>query len=235
MQCPNCNNPVKEGSGFCGYCGARLVQPPVAQPAQPVPAPVQQPVPPPVQPAPVPVQPPVAAKPVQKSGSKKVWVLSIVFSLVFVLILGVGTFTFLVINDTIDLSDTFLAFLVEDSDPADARPTVEVATYEDDEFAILDEDGDLVIDSNDVASATVSTLEDSDVVGITLVLNGEGTKKFAAVTKANVGKQLEIYVDHELVSVADVSLEITNGRFMLTCDDLDQAEEYCQIINDCIS
>lgn len=53
-------------------------------------------------------------------------------------------------------------------------------------------------------------------VEIDIEFNSEGTKKFAEATKRNLGKQIAIFLDEELISAPTVQSEITNGKGRIT-------------------
>ena len=50
---------------------------------------------------------------------------------------------------------------------------------------------------------------------ISLQFNAEGTKAFAAATKENVGKALDIYINNEKLMTVSVSSEISNGQAVI--------------------
>jgi protein-export membrane protein SecD len=51
---------------------------------------------------------------------------------------------------------------------------------------------------------------------VNLIFNDEGTKLFAAITKANVGKQVAIFLDGQIISAPTVQTEITGGTAVIT-------------------
>jgi len=53
---------------------------------------------------------------------------------------------------------------------------------------------------------------------VNLIFNDEGAKLFAAITKANVGKQVAIFLDGEIISAPTVQAEITGGTAVITGD-----------------
>ena len=80
--------------------------------------------------------------------------------------------------------------------------------------------GDVVIEGADVQTAGVAKRDgkageqDSYEVGLTLTT--EGAKKFADATTANVGKQIAIIYDDEIVSAPVVNEPITGGNCSIT-------------------
>ena len=50
---------------------------------------------------------------------------------------------------------------------------------------------------------------------ISLQFNAEGTKAFAAATKENIGKALDIYINGEKLMTVSVSSEISNGQAVI--------------------
>lgn len=51
---------------------------------------------------------------------------------------------------------------------------------------------------------------------VALKFNSEGAKKFAKITKDNIGKQVAIYLDGKIISAPVVQTEITNGQAVIT-------------------
>ena len=80
--------------------------------------------------------------------------------------------------------------------------------------------GDTVVEGSDIKSAGVSLVKgtngaaDSYEVGVTFT--DEGTKKFAEATTANVGKQIAIIYDDQIVSAPVVNEPITGGQCSIT-------------------
>ncbi|MDY3918490.1 MAG: protein translocase subunit SecD [Candidatus Limivivens sp.] len=75
-------------------------------------------------------------------------------------------------------------------------------------------DGTVVLDGSMVDSAEAKTRQDemkNREYVVELVLNEEGTKAFAEATKENVGKQIMIVYDGEVISAPVVNEEIPNG------------------------
>ena len=91
----------------------------------------------------------------------------------------------------------------------------ETAIKEIGETALLsfkDPNGDTVLTGADVNQATAGYDQQNAQYIVSLDLNSEGTTKFATATSANVGKQISIYLDDELISSPVVNEAITNGR-----------------------
>lgn len=80
----------------------------------------------------------------------------------------------------------------------------------------IDEDGNVVLDGTDVKSAKAlsGTEQWSGAVtySVQLDLTSEGSKKFAEVTEANIGKTISIVYDEEVVSAPIVNEAITGGQ-----------------------
>ena len=80
--------------------------------------------------------------------------------------------------------------------------------------------GETVCEGSDIKSAGVSMVKgtngasDSYEVGVSFT--EEGTKKFAEATTANVGKQIAIIYDNEIVSAPVVNEPITGGQCSIT-------------------
>lgn len=77
------------------------------------------------------------------------------------------------------------------------------------------EDGTTVLTGTDIKTATAKTGEDQTTgkqeYTVELVLNEEGTQKFADATTANVGKRIAIIYDGEVISNPTVETAITGG------------------------
>ena len=76
-------------------------------------------------------------------------------------------------------------------------------------------DGETVLTGEDVAKAQAVYAQTSDGTyeyQVSLSFTEEGSKKFAAATKAAVGKTIAIYMDDELLSKPNVKEEITGGE-----------------------
>lgn len=81
------------------------------------------------------------------------------------------------------------------------------------------EDGETVITGSDVKTATAKSGEDdlgNTEYSVELVLNDEGSEKFAEATAANVGKQIAIIYDGETISAPNVESAITGGTAYIT-------------------
>ena len=91
----------------------------------------------------------------------------------------------------------------------------------------LQNDPKVLMDLRDfhLDSVEVHRLEPSDIHTLTLFTNAPGNEKLRALTAANVGKQVEIYLDNQLISSPSIESEIErvivlNGNFSKS-----QAEE----------
>jgi preprotein translocase subunit SecD len=76
------------------------------------------------------------------------------------------------------------------------------------------EDGKVVLTGADLASATLAFSQDTATLGqpiIKFTLNAAGTKIFAEVTQANIGKTIAIYLDNKLLMNPTVQNAITDG------------------------
>ena len=80
--------------------------------------------------------------------------------------------------------------------------------------------GDVVIEGADVKTAGVAQRKgqagEADSYEVGLTLTDEGAKKFADATTANVGKQIAIIYDNEIVSAPVVNEPITGGQCSIT-------------------
>ncbi len=81
------------------------------------------------------------------------------------------------------------------------------------------EDGETVITGSDIKTATAQTGQDdmgNKEYSVELVLNDEGTTKFAEATAANIGKQISIIYDEDVISAPTVQAEIDGGTAYIT-------------------
>ncbi len=72
---------------------------------------------------------------------------------------------------------------------------------------------------NDLKIATVQFGGSGNTSGqpsVNLTFNAAGTKKFADITKRNVGKPLAIFLDNQMVTAPIVQTEIPNGQAVIT-------------------
>ena len=82
-------------------------------------------------------------------------------------------------------------------------------------------DGETVLTGSDVKSASAKAGEDdmgNKEYSVELNLNDSGKEKFAEATEANVGKQISIIYDGELISSPVVQTAITGGQAYITGD-----------------
>ena len=80
--------------------------------------------------------------------------------------------------------------------------------------------GETVCEGSDIKSAGVSMVKGTngaaDTYEVGVSFTDEGTKKFAEATKANVGKQIAIIYDNNIVSAPVVNEAITGGQCSIT-------------------
>lgn len=72
-----------------------------------------------------------------------------------------------------------------------------------------DSDGNVVLQGEDIQSASADYVDGQYIVSFTLT--STGTTKFAEATAANLNKSISIYVDDELISSPTVNAVIANG------------------------
>ena len=97
-----------------------------------------------------------------------------------------------------------------------------------------DMDGNVVLDGNDVASAEGGAVQDNNGMReyiVSLQLTPEGTTKFAEATKANLGRQIAIIYDGNVISSPTVQSEITGGQAQITgMNSVEEAQELASTI-----
>jgi len=101
-------------------------------------------------------------------------------------------------------------------------------------LAFMDSDGNVVLDGTDVAAAEGGVTEDSTnnkQYVVSLELTAEGTEKFAQATEENLGKQISIVYDGEVISAPTVQSKITEGKAQITgMSSIEEAKELASTI-----
>ena len=97
------------------------------------------------------------------------------------------------------------------------------------------EDGTTVLTGTDIKTATAKTGEDQTTgkqeYTVELILNEEGTQKFADATTANVGKRIAIIYDGQTISSPTVKTAITGGTAYIDGQaSFDEAEKLASTI-----
>ena len=97
------------------------------------------------------------------------------------------------------------------------------------------EAGSVVLEGSDVADADGGAIQDQTTKAVSyiveLTLTEEGKTKFADATTANVGKQIAIVYDNEILSAPRVNEAITGGRAQITgMSDTQEAQELASFI-----
>ncbi|MFI3170767.1 MAG: protein translocase subunit SecD [Eubacteriales bacterium] len=82
-----------------------------------------------------------------------------------------------------------------------------------------DENGDVVLEGTDIETASAGTQQNSTTGAneyvVSLTMTDEGAEKFAVATEANIGKQIAIVYDGEIVSNPTVNTAITGGEAII--------------------
>jgi preprotein translocase subunit SecD len=106
--------------------------------------------------------------------------------------------------------------LVVDSPTADSEPmTVVAANPHSTRPEVLNVQKTVLLDQSAVKHATAS----KDALGQSIVnveLTADGAKRFAAVTRDNVGKRLAIIIEGQLYSAPVIQTEITSGHAQIS-------------------
>lgn len=93
----------------------------------------------------------------------------------------------------------------------------------------------IVIDGADISTAKAETIKGKSGVGVEYIveleLNAKGTKKVATATKENLGKQIAIIYDGNVISAPTVQSEITEGKAQISGQSsMEEAERLASII-----
>jgi preprotein translocase subunit SecD len=97
------------------------------------------------------------------------------------------------------------------------------------ELYFKDASGKTFMKGGDVQSAKADVDNSNNGNGycISLTFKDSGTKKFAAATKANIGKSISIYLDNKLLQTATVNEEISGGSCIINNTSSPLTLEYC--------
>ncbi|PRR77351.1 preprotein translocase subunit SecD [Clostridium liquoris] len=99
------------------------------------------------------------------------------------------------------------------------------------ELKFVGPDKQVILTGKDVKDAIAQINPDNNQPIISLELNDEGTKKFAAATKKFVGQPISIYMDEELLTDPMVNEVIPNGKAQITgSKSLEEAKRQAGII-----
>ena len=98
-----------------------------------------------------------------------------------------------------------------------------------------DADGNVVLEGTDIAGAEGVAYQDQQTGShkyvVDLTMTSEGTKKFADATQANLGKQIAIVYDGEVISAPTVQSVITGGKAEITgMSDIESARQLASFI-----
>lgn len=98
-----------------------------------------------------------------------------------------------------------------------------------------DAEGNTVLQGSDVASAEGQVAQDQSTKNneyiVSLTFTEEGAKTFAEVTEANVGKQISIVYDGEVISAPTVKEAITGGKCQIDgMSSIEEAKELASFI-----
>lgn len=98
-----------------------------------------------------------------------------------------------------------------------------------------DAEGNTVLQGSDVASAEGQVAQDQSTKNneyiVSLTFTEEGSKTFAEVTEANVGKQISIVYDGEVISAPTVKEAITGGKCQIDgMSSIEEAKELASFI-----
>ena len=103
----------------------------------------------------------------------------------------------------------------------------------------IKESGSVVLEGSDVADAQGGAIQNQNtsakeyVVSLTLTSDGDnsGKAKFAEATKENVGKQIAIVYDNQIISAPNVNEEISGGKAQISgMSDLEEAQNLASYI-----
>ncbi len=107
------------------------------------------------------------------------------------------------------------------------RIVIELAGVDDPEEAVniikntaqlefRDENGKILVTGKDLKDAQAAPGTGGQGASVSLEFNDEGAKLFAAATAANVGKQIAIIIDNEVISAPNVDEPIPSGKAQIS-------------------
>jgi len=100
------------------------------------------------------------------------------------------------------------------------------------ELTFRDENKNILVEGKNIKDSSVSKRKDTGEYIVELSFDTEGTKAFSDATKAQIGKQLGIYMDDVLISNPVVNSVITGGLAEITgMDSYEQAKDLSDKIN----
>jgi protein-export membrane protein SecD len=92
---------------------------------------------------------------------------------------------------------------------------------------------DTGLTGKNLKSADVQFMSQSGKPEVGIEFDSEGAKIFAQLTKDNIGKQIAIFLDGQLISAPTVQTEITDGKAVITGNfTLDESKKLAQRLNE---
>ncbi len=89
------------------------------------------------------------------------------------------------------------------------------------------------LSGKNLKSANIEFMSQSGKPEVAIEFDAEGTKMFADLTKENIGKQIAIFLDGEVISAPTVQTEITDGKAVITGNfTLEEAKKLSQRLNE---
>jgi protein-export membrane protein SecD len=89
------------------------------------------------------------------------------------------------------------------------------------------------LSGKNLKSASVEFMSQSGKPEVAIEFDAEGTKMFADLTKENIGKQIAIFLDRQVISAPTVQTQITDGKAVITGSfTLDEAKKLAQRLNE---
>ena len=100
------------------------------------------------------------------------------------------------------------------------------------ELTFQDESENILVEGKNIKGSTVGKRNDTGEYIVEISFDTEGTKAFSDATKAQIGKQLGIYMDEVLISNPVVNSVITGGQAEITgMDSYEEAKDLSDKIN----
>jgi protein-export membrane protein SecD len=89
------------------------------------------------------------------------------------------------------------------------------------------------LSGKNLKSANVQFMSQSGKPEVGIEFDAEGTKMFSNLTKENIGKQIAIFLDGQVISAPTVQTQITDGKAVITGNfTLDEAKQLAQRLNE---
>lgn len=102
-------------------------------------------------------------------------------------------------------------------------------------FTLRDSDGNILM-TGGISSAGISTVENGTGVkeyAVEIMFDKDASEEFARITEDNIGKQIGIYINDEMISNPTVMSVITGGSCQVLVNTYEEAQNLADILEKC--